>query len=90
LEGERLKRAHNKHLNEIHYPLCNHRFGILLVSPPSARATSAEPAAQENTLLNNAKAFVDAFEKADAKAVAALWAEDGDYVRSAVHSARQL
>jgi uncharacterized protein (TIGR02246 family) len=53
---------------------------LLLASPPPARATSAETAAQENTLLNNAKAFVDAFEKADAKAVAALWAEDGDYV----------
>jgi uncharacterized protein (TIGR02246 family) len=31
-------------------------------------------------LFNNAKAFVDAFEKGDAKAVAAFWAEDGDYV----------
>ena len=30
--------------------------------------------------MNNAKAFVDAFEKGDAKAVAAAWAEDGDYV----------
>ena len=30
--------------------------------------------------MNNAKAFVDAFEKGDAKAVAAFWAEDGDYV----------
>jgi len=30
--------------------------------------------------MNNAKAFVGAFEKGDAKAVAALWAEDGDYV----------
>jgi uncharacterized protein (TIGR02246 family) len=29
--------------------------------------------------MNNAKAFVDAFEKGDAKAVAAFWAEDGDY-----------
>jgi uncharacterized protein (TIGR02246 family) len=30
--------------------------------------------------VNNAKAFVNAFEKGDAKAVAAFWAEDGDYV----------
>ncbi len=30
--------------------------------------------------MNNAKTFVDAFEKGDAKVVAALWAEDGDYV----------
>ena len=53
---------------------------LLLASPPLARATSAETAAEENSLMNNAKAFVDAFEKGDAKAVAAFWAEDGDYV----------
>ena len=53
---------------------------LLLASPPPARATSAETAAEENSLTNNAKAFVDAFEKGDAKAVAAFWAEDGDYV----------
>jgi len=34
----------------------------------------------KETIFNNAKAFVDAFEKGDAKAVAAFWAEDGDYV----------
>jgi uncharacterized protein (TIGR02246 family) len=34
----------------------------------------------KETLFNNAKAFADAFEKGDAKAVAAFWAEDGDYV----------
>ena len=34
----------------------------------------------KETLFNNAKAFVDVFEKGDAKAVAAFWAEDGDYV----------
>jgi uncharacterized protein (TIGR02246 family) len=53
---------------------------LLLASPPPARATSPETAAEENSLMNNAKAFVDAFEKGDAKAVAAFWAEDGDYV----------
>jgi uncharacterized protein (TIGR02246 family) len=53
---------------------------LLLASPPLAHATSAETAAEENSLTNNAKAFVDAFEKGDAKAVAAFWAEDGDYV----------
>src|SRR5271166_2446331 len=53
---------------------------LLLASPPPARATSAETAAEENSLTNNAKAFVDAFEKGDAKAIAAFWAEDGDYV----------
>jgi uncharacterized protein (TIGR02246 family) len=34
----------------------------------------------KETIFNNAKGFVDAFEKGDAKAVAAFWAEDGDYV----------
>jgi uncharacterized protein (TIGR02246 family) len=53
---------------------------LLLASPPPARATSAETGAQEDALMNNAKAFVDVFEKGDAKAVAAFWAEDGDYV----------
>src|ERR1700730_6579644 len=53
---------------------------LLLASPPPARATSPETAAEENSLTNNAKAFVDAFEKGDAKAVAAFWDEDGDYV----------
>jgi uncharacterized protein (TIGR02246 family) len=45
-----------------------------------ALTTSAETGAQESTLMNNAQAFIDAFEKGDAKSVAALWAEDGDYV----------
>jgi uncharacterized protein (TIGR02246 family) len=53
---------------------------LLLASPPPARATSPDTAAEENSLMNNAKAFVDAFEKGDAKAVAAFWADDGDYV----------
>jgi uncharacterized protein (TIGR02246 family) len=53
---------------------------LLLASPPPARATSPETAAEENSLMNNAQAFVEAFEKGDAKAVAAFWADDGDYV----------
>jgi uncharacterized protein (TIGR02246 family) len=53
---------------------------LLLASSPPARATSPETAGEENSLTNNAKAFVEAFEKGDAKAVAAFWAEDGDYV----------
>lgn len=39
-----------------------------------------ETAANQAALLKNAQAFTEAFEKADAKAVAAFWAEDGDYV----------
>jgi uncharacterized protein (TIGR02246 family) len=34
----------------------------------------------KEAIFNNAKAFVDAFEKGDARAVAAFWTEDGDYV----------
>src|ERR1700724_2424240 len=39
-----------------------------------------EPRADQAALIKNAQAFADAFEKGDAKAVAAFWAEDGDYV----------
>ena len=53
---------------------------LLLASSPPARATSPETAGEENSLMNNAKAFVEAFAKGDAKAVAAFWAENGDYV----------
>lgn len=52
----------------------------LLASPPPARASNSETAGDEDSLINNAKAFVDAFDGGDAKAVAAFWAEDGDYV----------
>jgi hypothetical protein len=51
-------------------------FGLFLASPIPVRATSPETTAEETSLMNNAKAFVDAFEKGDAKAVAAFWAED--------------
>jgi uncharacterized protein (TIGR02246 family) len=37
-------------------------------------------APQASPLMKNAQAFVEAFENGDAKAVAAFWAEDGDYV----------
>ena len=34
----------------------------------------------KEAIFNNAKAFVDAFEKGDASAVAGFWAEDGEFV----------
>src|SRR5262249_15950806 len=37
-------------------------------------------AQQASALIKNAQSFVEAFEKGDAKAVAAFWAENGDYV----------
>jgi uncharacterized protein (TIGR02246 family) len=42
-------------------------------------ASAADPSAEETAVRNTAQAFVDAFNKGDAKAVAALWTEDGDY-----------
>jgi uncharacterized protein (TIGR02246 family) len=39
-----------------------------------------ESQGSQTALIKNAQAFTEAFEKADAKAVAAFWAEDGDYV----------
>jgi len=53
---------------------------LLVASPLPVRATGSEISGDENSIINNAKAFVDAFDKGDAKAVAAFWAEDGDYV----------
>jgi uncharacterized protein (TIGR02246 family) len=44
-----------------------------------ARAADAD-AQQIAAITNTAKAFVDAFHKGDAKAVAAFWTLDGDYV----------
>jgi uncharacterized protein (TIGR02246 family) len=39
----------------------------------------------EAVLLKNARAFVEAFHKGDAKAVAAFWTEDGDYTDQIGH-----
>jgi uncharacterized protein (TIGR02246 family) len=50
------------------------------LGPLLAHAASVEPGAQAAAIINNAKAFTDAFQQGDAKAVAAFWAEDGDYV----------
>jgi uncharacterized protein (TIGR02246 family) len=41
---------------------------------------------EEAALLENAKGFVEAFHKGDAKALAAFWTEDGDYVDQAGRS----
>ncbi len=50
---------------------------------PVSSALAAEPKApskDEAALIKNAEAFVEAFHKGDAKALAALWTTDGDYV----------
>jgi uncharacterized protein (TIGR02246 family) len=56
----------------------------VLVSGTTFRAAADEPRkagdpADEAALLKNAGAFVEAFHKGDAKAVAAFWTADGDY-----------
>jgi len=59
-------------------------FAILSLASFHLSSMPASAANQQTddkeAIFNNAKAFVEAFEKGDAKAVAAFWAEDGDYV----------
>jgi uncharacterized protein (TIGR02246 family) len=56
---------------------CFH-FTVVMVTAALV-ASAAEPSAEEKAVRQTAKAFTDAFNKGDAKAVAALWASDGDY-----------
>jgi len=44
-----------------------------------ATARAAEPGPEEKAVQQSAQAFTDAFNKADAAAIAALWTPDGDY-----------
>lgn len=48
--------------------------------PAPAGQPVAKPADTDKAIREAAARFVDAFNKGDAKLVAALWAEDGDYV----------
>jgi hypothetical protein len=68
-------------------PIAGFAFFTLasFLSSVSACGTNAETDARETVLINNAKAFADAFQKGDAKAVSAFWAEDGDYVDDSAH-----
>jgi uncharacterized protein (TIGR02246 family) len=45
---------------------------------PAEEATADDPK-EEAAIFKNAEAFVEAFHKGDAKAVAAFWTKDGDY-----------
>jgi uncharacterized protein (TIGR02246 family) len=59
-------------------------FLAALALGPACRAAAAQPdkaatAADEAAIVKNAEAFVEAFHKGDAKAVAAFWTADGDY-----------
>src|SRR5947207_13940764 len=51
---------------------------IALCGTPALRAADTDPKIAE--VAKTAEAFVEAFHKGDAKAVAAFWTPDGDYV----------
>src|SRR5881275_201670 len=51
---------------------------VTLCGMPALRAAESDPRTGEIT--KTAEAFVEAFHKGDAKAVAAFWTPDGDYV----------
>lgn len=58
--------------------------GLIALAGYTARPTVAQPPksgnpADEAALLKNAEAFVEAFGKGDAKALAAFWTPDGDF-----------
>jgi uncharacterized protein (TIGR02246 family) len=52
-----------------------------LSARPASAAAPGDNAKEEAALQKNAEAFIEAFHKGDAKAVAAFWTEDGDYVQ---------
>jgi uncharacterized protein (TIGR02246 family) len=54
---------------------------VLALLPLSQETARAQPdkAGEEAAILKNAEAFVEAFHKGDAKALAAFWTPDGDY-----------
>ena len=59
-------------------------FGILTLASLHANLLAVDAANQaagdKDAISNNAKAFVAAFEQGNAKAIAAFWTEDGDYM----------
>src|SRR5262245_38999963 len=50
-----------------------------LTAGPAPAEQPQDKAKEEAALIKNAEAFVEAFQKGDAKALAAFWAPDGDY-----------
>ena len=55
-------------------------LAVGLFRPARAGGNSDDNAKEEAAMKKNAEAFVAAFDKGDAKAVAAFWTADGDYV----------
>jgi uncharacterized protein (TIGR02246 family) len=61
-------------------------LGLVLLAGPAMRAEEkADPKVAE-ALKARAEEFTKAFDKGDAKALAAFWTEDGDYVDQAGHT----
>src|SRR5262245_13767970 len=52
---------------------------LCLAAGPGAAQRSKENAKEEDALLEKARAFAAAFDKGDARALAAFWTADGDY-----------
>src|SRR6266516_5398291 len=65
-------------MKTIQHPLLLALASITLCGMPALRAAESDPRTGEIT--KTAEAFVEAFHKGDAKAVAAFWTPDGDYV----------
>jgi uncharacterized protein (TIGR02246 family) len=53
---------------------------LLAIAVLAAGARAADPTPEDRAVHQTAQAFAEAFNKADAKAVAALWTPDGDYI----------
>ena len=51
-----------------------------LCARPGSAAAPGDNASDEAAIKKSAEAFIAAFDKGDAKAVAAFWTTDGDYV----------
>ena len=65
-------------MKTIQHPLLLALASITLCGLPALRAAESDPRTGEIT--KTAEAFVEAFHKGDAKAVAAFWTPDGDYI----------
>jgi uncharacterized protein (TIGR02246 family) len=52
----------------------------LLIAPVAARGQGKIPSSDEKAFHDRSQALIAAFNKGDAKAIAAFWTEDGDYM----------
>jgi uncharacterized protein (TIGR02246 family) len=61
-------------------------LGLALLAGPAARAEEKANSKEAAALKARAEEFTKAFDKGDAKALAAFWTADGDYVDQAGHT----